>query len=344
MDCKVAVLGAGSWGTALAILLAQKEYDVWLWARREEQATGIASTRENPNFLPGVAIPGRIHVTSKLAEAVSGAEIVLLSVPSHGVRDIASKLPPYINRDAIVINTAKGLETNTMLRLSQVIAEELPEGMQQQVATLSGPSHAEEVSRNIPTTVVVAAGMRRVAELAQEVMMTQHFRVYTNPDVIGVELGGALKNIIALATGIIDGLGLGDNTRAALMTRGLAEIARLGMKMGAQPITFAGLAGVGDLIVTCTSMHSRNRRAGIFLGKGFTLEKTLAEVGMVVEGVRTTEAAYRLAKTYQVEMPITNEVYQVLFQGQDPQLSVANLMGRGRTHEVEEVVLNWEQW
>ncbi|MHB1127289.1 MAG: NAD(P)H-dependent glycerol-3-phosphate dehydrogenase [Bacillota bacterium] len=344
MDFKVAVLGAGSWGTALAMLLAQKKYQVWLWARREEHAASIAATRENLNFLPGVIIPESIRITARLTEAVAGAAIIVLSVPSHGVREMASLLVPVIDRNAVVINTAKGLEPDTLMRLSQVIAQELPDGMEQQVATLSGPSHAEEVSRNIPTTVVVAARLRRVAELAQEVMMSPHFRVYTNPDVIGVELGGALKNIIALATGIIDGMGLGDNTRAALMTRGLAEIARLGMKMGAQPLTFAGLAGVGDLIVTCTSMHSRNRRAGILLGQGLSLEKTLAEVGMVVEGVRTTEAAYRLAKTYQVEMPITNEVYRVLFQGQDPSQGVANLMGRGKTQEVEEIVLDWENW
>lgn len=338
---KVAVIGAGSWGTALAVLLAQKGYAVWLYARQEAVVARLNAEHENTRYLPGVALPERIEVTADLVQALTGAGLVVLAVPSHAVRQTASQIKPLLPSDALLVNTAKGIEQETLLRLSQVIGEKLP---QHRLVVLSGPSHAEEVGRQVPTTVVAASVNRAAAEAAQEYFMTPAFRVYTNPDVAGVELGGALKNVIALCTGITEGLGFGDNTKAALMTRGLAEIGRLGVVMGAQALTFAGLTGVGDLIVTCTSMHSRNRRAGILLGQGKPLAEVLNEVGMVVEGVKTTRGAYFLAQRFQVEMPIVEQAYKVLFEGYDPRKTVQNLMQRGRTHEIEEVVRIQTEW
>lgn len=340
----VAVLGAGSWGTALAILLANNGHSVRLWARNPAVTKEINEERTNRHYLPGVTVPGRVIATPDLEWAVKETRVVVLVVPSHAVRATMGLLRPVIPPDAILVNTAKGLEVESLLRLSQVITEELPAEMHARVTVLSGPSHAEEVSRGLPTAVVVAAHRRQYAEIVQDLFMGPAFRVYTNPDMVGVELGGALKNVIALATGITDGLGLGDNTRAALMTRGLAEIARLGIEMGAKPLTFAGLAGVGDLIVTCGSMHSRNRRAGIELGKGKPLQQVLAGMGMVVEGVRTTQAAYRIAEKYGVEIPITQQVYRVLFEGQRAADGVPELMRRGPTHEVEGVVISQDGW
>ncbi|AOQ24050.1 Glycerol-3-phosphate dehydrogenase [Moorella thermoacetica] len=331
MKESIAVLGAGSWGTALAVLLAHKGFRVNLWARRPELATALRETGENKTYLPGVRLTGTIIPTADLPAAVKGAGLVVLSVPSHAVRSTARLLKPFLPKGTVVVNTAKGLELETKKRLSQVLVEE---GLDR-VAVLSGPSHAEEVGRGLPTTVVVAAADRETAEYVQDVFMDPTFRVYTNPDIIGVEFGGALKNIIALATGMADGLGLGDNTRAALMTRGMAEIARLGVALGGKVLTFAGLSGIGDLIVTCTSMYSRNRRAGILLGKGQSLEEVLDAVGMVVEGVRTTAAARELAFQYGIKMPITEEIYQVLYKGKPVGDCVAALMERPRTHEVE---------
>lgn len=337
MPSKIAVVGAGSWGTALAVLLARKGFRVVLWARREELANNLRQYKENSAYLPGVILPDSILIETDLTETVDGAEVVVLSVPSHAVREAARMLRPHLKPETIVVNTAKGLEVDTGLRLSQVLAEE---GMEK-LAVLSGPSHAEEVGRGLPTTVVVTSRQKKVAEYVQVIFMCPSFRVYTNPDVIGVELGGALKNIIALATGMSDGLGLGDNARAALMTRGLAEIARLGVAMGANPLTFAGLAGVGDLIVTCSSMYSRNRRAGISLGKGYPLEEVINKMGMVVEGVRTTAAARKLAQQLGVPMPITEEVYQVLYEGKPVRQCVAALMERKPTMEVGFLGVSW---
>lgn len=331
MEETLAVVGAGSWGTALAILLAHKGFKVNLWARRPELASALRETGENKIYLPGVKLHPAVTPTSDLPAAVRGVGLVVLSVPSHAVRRTARLLRPLLPERTIIVNTAKGLELGTKKRLSQVLAEE---GLKR-VAVLSGPSHAEEVGRGLPTTVVVAAVDRETAEYVQDVFMDPVFRVYTNPDITGVEFGGALKNIIALATGMADGLGLGDNTRAALMTRGMAEIARLGVALGGRALTFAGLSGIGDLIVTCTSMYSRNRRAGILLGRGQSLEEVLAAVGMVVEGVRTTAAARELACQHSVQMPITEEIYQVLYKGKPVGDCVAALMERPRTHEVE---------
>ncbi|MHB8170549.1 MAG: NAD(P)H-dependent glycerol-3-phosphate dehydrogenase [Thermincolia bacterium] len=334
----VSVIGAGSWGTALGVLLAKKGIEVKLWSRRSEQAGEINVTRENLRYLPGVVIPAGITATADIEEALAGTTAVVLGVPSHGLREMVRAIAPLMGDSRLIVNTAKGLEEGSFLRLSQVIEEEL--GEKYRVVALSGPSHAEEVARDIPTAIVVAGRSRQAAEEAQDLFMTPKFRVYTNPDLAGVELGGALKNVIALCCGISDGLGFGDNTKAALMTRGLAEIARLGVDMGAQALTFAGLAGVGDLIVTCTSMHSRNRRAGIEIGKGKTVEEAMNSVQMVVEGVRTTRAAWGLAQSQGVEMPIIEQAYRVLFEGANPKETVVKLMTRGKTHEMEEVALN----
>ncbi len=336
---KVGVLGAGSWGTALAVVLAKKGYKVCLYGRRPEIISQLGSSRQNDRYLPGVEFPAGVVPTSDLTLALDKAGLIVLAVPSHAVRETARLLQPLLRSGTVVVNTAKGIEEETHLRLSQVLREELPAV---EPVVLSGPSHAEEVGLDVPTAVVAACRQRKLAEKVQNYFMTPNLRVYTNPDVTGVELGGALKNVIALCTGIADGLGFGDNTKAALMTRGLAEIGRLGVAMGAKALTFAGLTGVGDLIVTCTSMHSRNRRAGILLGQGTPLAQVLQEIGMVVEGVRTTRGAYFLAQKYKVEMPIVEQAYQVLFEGASPYQAVRNLMQRGRTHEIEEVVTDQE--
>ncbi len=328
---RIAVYGAGSWGTAIAILLSKAGHEVALIGRNSADMEKIKCSRENVRYLPGIALPVNLEITTDLTNL--SAEMMIFSIPSHGVREAARIAKPYLQQGTIIVNTAKGLEEGTQLRLSQVFAEELPD---LPIAVLSGPSHAEEVGKDMPTTVVVASNLP-IAEKVQDLMMTPNFRVYTNPDLIGVELGGALKNVIALCTGIADGLGFGDNTKAALMTRGLAEIARLGVTLGGNPLTFAGLSGVGDLIVTCTSVHSRNRRAGVALGRGKPLEQVLEEVGMVVEGVRTTKVAYELARTQGISMPIIEKAYEVLFEQKDPKVAVAELMVRGKRHELEEV-------
>lgn len=316
----------------MAVLLARKNYRVNLWVYLKEQYEDMIRKGENRTYLPGVGIPSNINLFLDLKDAVAGQQVILLAVPSQAVRETARKIAPYTDKNAIVINAAKGLEENTNKRLSQVIAEEIPHS---RVAVLSGPSHAEEVGSRIPTTVVCSSEDQETAELVQDIFMSPDFRVYTNPDLIGVEIGGALKNIIALAAGISDGLGYGDNTKAALMTRGAFEIARLGQAMGGSILTFAGLAGIGDLIVTCTSMHSRNRRTGILIGQGKPLEEALQEVNMVVEGVTTCKAAYELARSLKVEMPITVQLHQVLFEGKDPSLTVRELMLRDKTQESE---------
>lgn len=338
MSRRVAVLGAGSWGTALAILLAGKGFSVRLWGRTEDGVLDVQRSRENRLFLPGVRLPHLIEVTDSETRASEGAEAVILSVPAQALRQVIRRFCPHLSSNVILVNTAKGIDTSSQLRLSEVLKAELPTTLTSRMAVLSGPSHAEEVARGLPTTVVVAAESRWVAEQVQDLFLTPRFRVYTNPDLIGVELGGALKNIIALGAGMSDGMGYGDNTRSALITRGLTEIKRLGIALGANSMTFSGLSGLGDLIVTCNSMHSRNRRAGIMLGQGYPLAEVLATIGMVVEGVETTRATYHLAARLGVEMPITNQIYQVLFEGLSPREAVNNLMLRQRTHEIEEVV------
>jgi glycerol-3-phosphate dehydrogenase (NAD(P)+) len=341
MKRKIAVLGAGSWGTVLAKVLVDNGHHVMLWARREEQAAEIASKHTNVKYLPGIKLPSELTATSSLAEALSGKEVVVFVVPSHSMREIARLASEFVDPNALIVHAVKGFEVDTWKRMSEILLEELGDSFEQRITVLSGPSHAEEVIKKCPTTVVVASRNQKTAEQAQTLFMNHYFRVYTNPDVIGVEVGGALKNIIALASGLVDGLGFGDNAKAALMTRGLAEIARLGSAMGAKPITFVGLAGVGDLVVTCTSKHSRNWKAGHKISQGKKLAEVLAEMGMVVEGIKTTKAAHALAKRYQVEMPIAAQLYEVLFAEKEPALAVKELMGRGRAKELEEIVQGW---
>ncbi|MDI9476938.1 MAG: NAD(P)H-dependent glycerol-3-phosphate dehydrogenase [Natronincolaceae bacterium] len=338
----IAVLGAGSWGTALSMVLCSKGHKVNLWMRSKKQYTDMMRTYKNDKYLPDIKLPANLNLHVDLQKTVSGAGAILISVSSQSVREVLQKIGPYLTGNEIIINSSKGLERDTYLTMSQVVNDELPDN---KFAVLSGPSHAEEVCRNMPTTIVAASKNKITAELVQDLFITPRFRVYTNPDVIGVELGGALKNVIAFGAGIADGLGFGDNAKAALITRGISEIARLGKVMGANKSTFAGLSGIGDLIVTCTSMHSRNRRAGILIGRGKGLDETLKEIGMVVEGVMTTKAAYKLAKKYNVEMPITEEIYNVIYNGGNAKEAVTNLMTRSRKHEIEEVVgdmnLSW---
>lgn len=327
---KIAIIGSGSWGCAAAILLANKGYDVYLWSWQQEETDRLSRDRENTLVLPGKKFPDNITCSHNMELCVKDADLIVTVAPSPATRTTAKQLSPFVKEGQIIVNLSKGLEDGTLLRLSQVYKEEIP---QSTVAVMSGPSHAEEVSEFLPTTNVAAADDIRVAEYIQNIFMTDTFRVYTGTDIIGTELGGALKNVIALCAGICDGVGYGDNTRAALMTRGLAEITRLGVAMGAKAETFAGLSGVGDLIVTCTSMHSRNHRAGILLGKGCSLEETLDKIQMVVEGVNTISAAYNLSKKYNVSMPITSESYKILFDGKDPKTAVIDLMTRSKTSE-----------
>lgn len=335
----IAVIGAGAWGTTQAILLGNQGHRVRLYVREPELAESMAATRENHVFLPGVRVPDTVQVTNSLPETVAGAALVAIVVPSHGFRTIVRQLRDRISPQAVVVSLTKGLETDTLQRMSEVLTEELPPGLSERTAVMSGPNLAGEVSLGMPTATVAAAQDRRVAEYIQETFMTPNFRVYTHHDVIGVELGGSLKNVIALSAGISDGLGFGDNTRASLMTRGLAEIARLGHEMGAELLTFAGLSGLGDLVCTCTSARSRNHQAGIRLGRGESLDQILGGTGMVIEGVRTAEAAYRLALRYGMELPITEETYRVLYAGKTPRAAVASLMGRERKFELEEAAM-----
>ncbi len=337
MNRKICVLGAGSWATALSVLLAYKGCRIVMWSRNAELVAEINETRKNSRYLPDILIPPAIEVSVDMKYALDKAEAVLFVVPSHAFREVVRKTLPGLPEKAVLINAAKGIEETSLCRMSRIFSEEAGSIMLKRYVVLSGPSHAEEVGRLLPTAVVVASPSMESAEFVQDLFMCDSFRVYTNPDVVGVELGGALKNIVALGTGIAEGLGFGDNTKAALMTRGMAEITRLGIASGANPHTFAGLAGVGDLIVTCTSMYSRNRRAGIAIGRGKSLEETLVEVNMVVEGVRTTRAARCLAEKCSVEMPITEQIYRVLFEGLNPGEAVGNLMTRSKTHEMEEV-------
>lgn len=334
---KTTVLVAGSWGTALATVLASNNHEVVLWTRSGQQAEEINRTHRNSRFLKDTVLPDNITATTSIEEAVRDSRAVLVVSPSHGMREVVRQIRPWLRPDSLLIHATKGFEADSLKRMSTVISEELPEYDHDRIVVLSGPSHAEEVVQKSPTTVVVAAQCLETAYAAQDLLNNSYFRVYTNPDVSGVEIGGALKNIIALGAGMSDGLGFGDNAKAALMTRGLAEIARLGAAMGASPLTFAGLAGVGDLIVTCTSRHSRNWRAGHMLGQGAALEEVLESMGMVVEGVKTTKAAYALSGKYQVEMPITAALYEVLFNGKRAKDAVEDLMGRVPTHEMEEV-------
>lgn len=338
---KIAIIGAGSWGTALSIVLADNGFQVAMWSRREDQVEEINSQHTNKRYLPDIKLPSNVKASVSLEEIMKETKYVLLVMPTVAMREVLREMLPYLSSDQIIIHSSKGIEPDTHKRISEIIEEEIPQNKRRGIVVLSGPSHAEEVSHRSPTTVVVASQTLELAEEVQDLFINQNFRVYTNTDVTGVELGAALKNIIALGSGLTDGLGYGDNAKAALMTRGLAEIGRLGIEMGAHPLTFAGLAGVGDLIVTCTSRHSRNWRCGYAIGQGKPLEEVLASMGMVVEGVRTTKAAYQISLAKGVDMPITKELYHVLFEGKSPRQAADDLMGRGKTHELENKSLDY---
>ncbi len=335
---KIGILGAGAWGTAIAILLGNNGHEVVLWSALKNEVEQLTNDRELKDKLPGIKLPDNVHISGDLKASCEGKELIVFAVASPFVRATANNAKNYIVKDQIIVNVGKGIEENTLETLTDIIKEEIP---QADVAVLSGPSHAEEVSRTIPTTCVVGADSKDTAHFIQDVFMSERFRVYTSPDVIGIELGGSIKNVIALAAGIADGLGFGDNTKAALMTRGIAEISRLGIAMGGKMETFAGLSGVGDLIVTCTSKHSRNRNAGYLIGQGYTMEEAMKEVKQIVEGVYSAKAALALAKKYNVEMPIVEQVNLVLFENKPAIEAVSDLLLRDKRREYSE--LEWKK-
>lgn len=327
---KVAFVGGGSFGTALAVLLSKKGNDVYIYDRDEYVVNDIEKNKRNSKYLPELIIPDNIKATTEIEKATKDCDYLVVAVPSHVVRTVAKQLNKVLDKNVIVICIAKGIEEGTDKRLSVVLSEEL----KNDIVILSGPSHAEEIAKGIPTTIVATSKNMKKAEEVQDLFMTEDFRVYTNDDIIGVEVGGAVKNVIALAAGVVDGLGYGDNTKAALMTRGMKEIAKIGVALGGKQETFYGLTGMGDLIVTCTSMHSRNRRAGILIGKGKSLEEAQKEVGMVVEGVKACKAFYELSKKMNIELPITTCLYKALFESKNPRKAVGELMVRDKKSEI----------
>lgn len=329
------ILGAGGFGTSLAVATCPYENHVTLWSNSEAQVADIQRDKENVKLLKGIPVPAEIELTTSFTN-LAKADIAIIAVPSGAVREVAALLKNKLPKTAVVACVAKGFEEGSLKRLSEVIAEELPSN---DCVILSGPSHAEEIARRVPTTIVAASHNRRAAEQVQDMLSNPYLRIYVNDDVVGVELGGALKNVIALAAGVGDGLQLGDNSKAALMTRGIIEIARLGVACGGRSETFAGLSGIGDLIVTCTSMHSRNRRAGILIGQGKKADEAIAEIGMVVEGYKTAKSAYALSRQMEVDMPIITEVYKVLYEDKDPHEAIKALMGRPKRHESEAIWL-----
>ena len=327
---KAAVVGSGAWGTALAIRLCRNGHDVTLWSYRPDQVSEMAATRRNPR-LPGTLLPENLAVSPDIS-CVAGCELVVIACPSFPMRSVCKALAPHLDKDAVVVSATKGIENGTMLRMSQVAQQETGHN----VVVLTGPTHAEEVALDLPTGILAACDEKALAEFVQDAFMSENFRVYTSPDPVGAELGSALKNVIALCAGITDGLGCGDNTKAMLMTRGLTETARLGVSLGAQKDTFAGLAGVGDLIVTCTSMHSRNRRAGILIGQGKDAQTAMKEVGAVVEGYYAAKSAYELGRRQGIDMPITEAAYQILYEGAPAGETFRALMNRRRKAESED--------
>ncbi len=326
---RIGILGAGAWGTGIAILCSQNGHEVTLWSALPRELDEIARTHAHRS-LPGASVPADVRLCADLEQAVKGRDVLVMAVASSYTRATARRLKDLVPDGQVIVDVAKGLEEESLMTLTQIIAQEVPQAV---TAVLSGPSHAEEVSRGLPTTCVVGCADEAVARYLQEIFMSPVFRVYTSTDVRGVELGGALKNVIALAAGIADGLGYGDNAKAALITRGIAEMSRLGVAAGGRAETFSGLSGMGDLIVTCASMHSRNRRAGILIGQGKTYEEAMEEVGQVVEGVFAARAGRKLARAYGVEMPIVEEVNRVLFEGKRPAAAVEELMLRDRKAE-----------
>ena len=334
---RISLLGAGSWGTALAILLANNGHEVTLWSALETEVTLLRTKREHVDRLPGVKLPDSIMISDNLEEACKDKDLIVFSVASPYVRSTAKQCASYMKPGQIIVNVGKGIEESTLMTLTEVLSEELPMA---EVAVLSGPSHAEEVSKGIPTTVVVGAEKKATAAFIQDIFMNEVFRVYISSDIVSIELVGALKNVIALAAGMVDGLGFGDNTKAALITRGIAEMTRLGVTMGGKKETLSGLSGLGDLIVTCTSTHSRNHNAGELIGKGYSMDEAMAEVKQVVEGVDSAKAARKLAKKYQVSMPIIEAVNQVLFEGKSAKEATVELLTRDRIAEYPD--LEWK--
>jgi len=342
---RVGVLGAGSWGTALAVLLANKGIKTVLWARNQEFAKQIRKSRENKSYLPGIEFPVALEITSDISKAVTDKEIILFVVPSHGLREVAKQVSMALNDLSqspnlpyAAVSASKGIENRTLLTMTEIMEEVLPSRLSGRLAALSGPSFAQEVASSIPTAVTIAASEHKLCTGLQDLFTTETFRVYTSLDLMGVQLGGALKNVIAIASGISDGMGFGTNTRAALITRGLAEMSRLGMRLGANPLTFAGLAGLGDLVLTCTGDLSRNRQVGLKLGQGQSIDTILKEMSMVAEGVKTTNSVYAMAEKYKVEMPITNQVYRVLYKGLDPKDAVNELLTRPPRQELGDIL------
>lgn len=338
---RIVVVGTGAWGTTLAVMLARQGHEVFLWARTLEEAGRLSAARENKRFLPGVVFPDTLEITASLEEALKSCRMLMLVVPAERMRENVQRICPNLQKDTIILSGTKGLETETALRMSEVIAQELPRDFQDSLCVLSGPNLSREIMAGLPAGTVIASRNADVGELAQHMIMTPLFRVYTHDDVIGVELGGALKNIVALGAGAADQFGYGDNAKAIFMTRGLAEITRLGVAAGANPLTFSGLAGMGDLVCTCASRHSRNYYVGQELAKGRSLESIQRAMNMVAEGVNTTKAALKLARRYDVEMPITEQIYQALFEGKDPQEAIKEMMLRGPKREFEGPVEDW---
>jgi glycerol-3-phosphate dehydrogenase (NAD(P)+) len=350
---RVGVLGAGSWGTALAVLLANKGIKTVLWARNQEFAKQIRKSRENKSYLPDIELPAALEITSDISKAVTDKEVILFVVPSHGLREVAKQVSMAIddlsqspnhkitkspNLPYAMVSASKGIENRTLLTMTEIMEEVLPSRLSGRLAALSGPSFAQEVASSIPTAVTIAASEHKLCTGLQDLFTTETFRVYTSLDLMGVQLGGALKNVMAIASGISDGMGFGTNTRAALITRGLAEMSRLGMRLGANPLTFTGLAGLGDLVLTCTGDLSRNRQVGLKLGQGQSIDTILKEMSMVAEGVKTTNSVYAMAEKYKVEMPITNQVYRVLYQGLDPKDAVNELLTRPPRQELGDIM------
>ncbi len=326
--------GGGSWGTAIARLLSNKGHKVNFYIRNEQVIEDIKKNKENSKYLPGAKFENEINLTNDLESVLNGIDAFIIGVPTSSIREILNKIKNKISKDTIIVNLSKGIEVESLDRISEISKEIL---IDNPFVALSGPSHAEEVGKDIPTTLVASSENLEVAQLIQKEFSTPIFRIYTNPDLVGVEMGGALKNIIALAAGMNDGLGYGDNTKAALMTRGIYEMSKLGISLGANPHTFNGLSGIGDLIVTCTSMHSRNRRAGILIGEGKSMDEACKEVGQVVEGVKTVKSAYKLSQVKGIEMPITKALYRVLYEGYDPNKAVYELMTRKNKDEIEQI-------
>lgn len=334
----VGIMGAGSWGTALALLLHKNGHHVTVWSISKEEVEMLSEKREHETKLPGIKIPDDMEFTSEMEQAIKGKDFLVLAVPSPFTRSTARNMKPFVAEGQIIVDVAKGIEEDTLMTLSEQISQEIP---QAEVAVLSGPSHAEEVGRELPTTVVIGAKKEKTAKYLQDMFINEVFRVYTSPDMRGMELGGSLKNVIALAAGIADGLGYGDNAKAALITRGIAEIARLGVKMGGAIETFTGLTGIGDLIVTCASVHSRNRKAGYLMGQGKSMQEAMDEVKMIVEGVYSTKAAVKLGEKYEISLPIIEQINEVLFHGKNPREAVNELMLRDS--KAEHKALEWEE-